>query len=177
VIGWFNVTEPRPVTRLVGGGGDGMRTAAVFVAVLCCVAAAGGIAYLHGFERALGHEAWRHRPALIRAYSGEVAFRAGACALLAVAAVLAARFRVRPLGMAVVAVVGSGLSAAGTYVTIRLYVMTPPGGLMRTTDWDGVSLLLWLAGAVAVAGTATLGVRRSRGNPSEPAVAPEPRRQ
>jgi hypothetical protein len=45
-----------------------MRIAAAFVAVLVCAASAGGIAYLHGFERALGHEAWQHRPVLIRAY-------------------------------------------------------------------------------------------------------------
>jgi hypothetical protein len=83
-----------------------MRTWLGSIAVVCCVAAVGGIAYIHGFERALGHVAWQHRLTLIRAYSDEIAFRGGPCVLLAVAAVLAARSGVLHGVTAAIAVAG-----------------------------------------------------------------------
>ena len=136
-----------------------MRTAAGVIAVACCLAAMAGIAYLHGFERALGHEEWRHRPALVEAYSSEVVFRAGPCALLAAAAALAAWFGVRPVATAAAAVLGAALATAGTYLTIREYIRTWPGGLMWATVWDRVDLALWAAGATAVLGIAVLGMK------------------
>lgn len=151
-----------------------MRTVAGLIAVVCCAAAVGGIAYLHGFERALGHEDWQYRSALIRAYSDEVIFRAGPCALLAVAAVLAARFGVWPGAAAAVAVLGSALSAAGTYFTIRQYIVTRPGQFMPTTVWDGVSLILWLAALIAVLVVVVLALNRARRSPAEPTAAPDP---
>jgi hypothetical protein len=154
-----------------------MRTAAGLIAVVCCAAAVGGITYLHGFERALGHEHWQYRPALIRAYSDEVIFRAGPCVLLAIVAVLAAWSGVRSGVTAVAAVLGSALSAAGTYYTIRQYIREWPGSFMPTTVWDGVTLILWLAAAVAVLVTAGLALIRSRRSPAEPGAAADPRRQ
>lgn len=151
-----------------------MRAAAGFIAVVCCVAAVGEIAYLHGFERALGHEAWRHQPELIRAYSDEVIFRAGPCLLLAVAAVIAARSGVWPGVAAGAAVLGSALSATGTYLTIRLYIVTWPGQFMPATVWDLVSLILWLAAVIAVLVTAVLARSRSRRRPVEAGAAPDP---
>ena len=67
-----------------------MRLWPGLVAAACCAASAAGVAYLHGFDRALGHEDWRHRPELIKAYSGEVVFRAGPCGVPAAAALLSA---------------------------------------------------------------------------------------
>jgi hypothetical protein len=141
--------------------GGGMRIGLASIAVVCCLAAIGGIAYFHGFERAMGREEWQYRPALIRAYSDEVVFRAGPCMLLAVAAVLAACFRVLPGVVAAFAILGSALSAAGTYFTIRQYILERPGGFMPTTVWDGISLILWLAATVAVLIFAIIGIKRS----------------
>ncbi|MBO0699821.1 MAG: hypothetical protein J2P46_15595 [Zavarzinella sp.] len=150
-----------------------MRIAAGLIAVACCVAAVGAIAYLHGFQRALGSEDWQYRPELIRVYSGEVVVRAGPCVLLAVVAVLAALSGVRPVGVAAASVLGSALSALGTYLTIRQYILTPPGRFMQWTIWDSVNLILWLAAVLAVLITAALALRHLGARTAEPHGAPD----
>jgi hypothetical protein len=148
-----------------------VRIVAGLVAVVCCAAAAVGIVYLHGFERALGREDWQYRPVLIHAYADEVVFRAGPCVLFAVAAAIAAVSGVRPGRAAVAAVLGSALSAAGTYFTIRQYIVTSPGQFMPTTVWDGVSLILWLAAVRAVLLTTAFVLARSGGRRPGPGAA------
>jgi hypothetical protein len=140
-----------------------MRVWRGLVALACCVASAGGTAYLHGFERALGHEDRQYRPALIQAYSDEVVFRAGPCVVLAVAVPLATWFGVLPNLTAATAILGAVLSAAGTHLTIQRYVVTPPGQFMPTTVWDGVTLLTWVAAALLMLAVVALGVRKSQG--------------
>jgi hypothetical protein len=119
-----------------------------WIALVVCVAAAAGVAHLHGYERGLGHEDWRYRPALIGAYSRDVAFHAGPCVLAGIAAVLAAWRRTWTWLAPAAAVAVAVVSAAATYFNIRQYIVTPPGQFMPTTVWDGVALLAWVAVAV-----------------------------
>jgi cytochrome c biogenesis protein CcdA len=126
-----------------------MRTSLGCIAAVCALVGAVEIARLHGYERALGRDDWQYRSALIEAYSDEVVFRAGPCVLAALAALLSIRGRrggLRSVAVLVVAVV----SVAGTYLTIRLYIVTPPGQFMPTTVWDGISGLAWIASVVLV---------------------------
>jgi hypothetical protein len=112
------------------------------VASILCFAGAVGASHLHGYERALGSEDWQYRAALIEAYSGEVAFRAGPCVLAGIAALFAARHRTT---ISIASVSVSAMSVVATYLTIRQYIVTSPGQLM-SSEWDVAFLPLWIAG-------------------------------
>jgi hypothetical protein len=140
------------------------------VAFACCLGAAVGVAYLHGFDRALEHVDWRYRPELIEAYLGEIVFRSGPCVLAGTAALLSAWFRVR-LGVASVgAVAVAATSVVGGYLTIRQYVATPPGQFMPVTVWDGVTLLCWAVAAVLVLVVGVAALAAARGHRRQTSV-------
>lgn len=151
-----------------------VRITAASLAVGCCVAAVGGIAYLHGFERALGEEAWERRPELIGVYSSGVVFRAGPCGLFALASVgtaFAARSRGLSVAVAGVAVLVSAVSLAGTYFTTKAYIRAWGGHFLPTSPWDGVSLILWLVAFVVVLACSALALVRLARNPAGPGAA------
>ncbi len=143
-----------------------MRTWSGLIAVVYCLAAAGAIVYLHGFERAQGQEDWQYRPALIRVYSDEVVSRAGPCVVFAAAAALSALYGVRPGETTAVAVLGSSLPVIATYQSIQQYIVATPGQLMATTVWDGVSVLAWLAAVASLSAVVAFVVVQSRRKPA-----------
>ncbi|MGL6073870.1 MAG: hypothetical protein ACRC8S_06895 [Fimbriiglobus sp.] len=150
-----------------------MRTVAALIAVVCCVAAVIGIAYLHGFERGFGREEWRHRPALISAYETEVRFRAGPCVAFALASVAIAVFgRSRALAVATAGatVVVCAVSVVGTYLTIREYIRAWGGQRMPSSSWDGVTLAFWAA-AVFLVGVVVFVLARWGRRPAVPGAA------
>jgi hypothetical protein len=122
-----------------------MRSGLRFFAAACCLVAAGAVVNLHGFERALGHDDWQYRPALIAAYSREVVFRAGPCILMGLVAWFG-----RSGWLAATALVVAFVSVTGAYLTVQRYIVSPPGQLMPTLVWDYVGALLWVATVVLV---------------------------
>ncbi len=137
-----------------------MRYAICALTVLVCLGATAGIAYLHGYERVLGHEEWRFETRLVRAYANEIPIHAGPLGILALASVLSIRSTRRLRVVLTAAAVVAGFALYETREAERAYILTNPGGLVRSPAWcDTLLGLLWVA-AVGVLGGAVYGATR-----------------
>ena len=129
-----------------------MRYAICALTVLTCLAATAGVALLHGYERALGHEEWRFDVRLVKAHADEIPIHAGPLGILALASVLGIR-SVKSLRWTLAAtVVVAACALYETQEAERAYLLTQPGRFVSSPAWCNVLLAaLWL-GAVGVLG-------------------------